>query len=107
MNFIKRADAATLIRNHWLATFTPEQLLAKHEPRWERLRNYELKDLLVEALGGEWCIAEWCPFNGRFCELGEHVPPPHPPMSDEQPHPPQTDVPWNEYTGPLYEAART
>ena len=70
---------------------------------------FQAADALLSAdsanLFGEWCIAEWCPFNGRYCKLGEHVPTPHPPMSDEQPRPPQTDVPWNEYAGPLVDPA--
>lgn len=39
------------------------------DPRqsWSRLRNYEIESRLHSALGGEWVITEWCPFDGYFC----------------------------------------
>lgn len=47
--------------------------------------------------GGEWCITDWCPFNGRFCKLRDFVPYPHPPLADDPPRPPETAVPWREW----------
>lgn len=75
MNLISRADAAKKIRDHWLSTYTREQLLAEHEPDWDRLRNYELEQMLEEAFGGDWCINEWCPFNDVYCRWFDHAPP--------------------------------
>lgn len=71
---LTRAEAAERIRNHWLSTRTPEQLLAMHEPNWDRLRNYELEGILEKELGGEWVIGEWCPFNGIHCNWLDHCP---------------------------------
>src|ERR1700749_3472998 len=56
VNLISRADAANKIRQHWLDTYTKEQLLATYEPEWERLRNYEFEDRLTKTFGDEWCI---------------------------------------------------
>lgn len=69
--------------------------------RYWRLRNYELEHDLKLRFGGEWCISEWCPFNGRFCQLQEHVEPPHPPLRGVPPQPPETDIPWRVYGGAL------
>lgn len=74
MNLISRADAAAKLRTHWLESYTREQLLAAHEPDWERLRNYEYEGDLRKAFGGDWCISEWCPFNGIYCAWSEHAP---------------------------------
>ncbi len=86
--FISRADAVKRLR------YTSD---SRH---W-RLRNYELEHNLELAFGGKWCISEWCPFNGRFCQLQDFVKPPHPPMSGEPRHPPETDIPWRIYSGDL------
>ena len=74
MNLISRADASKKIREHWLTTLTPEQLLAQHEPSWDRLRNYELEGDLRETFGGEWCINEWCPFDDVYCRWVNEAP---------------------------------
>ena len=74
MNLISRADAAKKLRQHWLDTYTKEQLLAASEPTWDRLRNYEYEGDLAKTFGGEWCISEWCPFNGIYCTWCEHAP---------------------------------
>lgn len=66
VNYIKRAEVGPKLVEHWLATKTPRELLAMHEPDWERLRNYEMEERLVKAFGGAWCVEEYCPFNGRF-----------------------------------------
>lgn len=63
----------------------------------DRYRNYELEERLEAEYDGQWVISEWCPFDGRFCKLADFVPRPHPPMVDEPPRPPDTDVPWNEF----------
>lgn len=67
---ITRAAAEALLRKHWCATLTPEQLLARNEPEWDRLRNYEYEHKLEEAFGGDWTIDEICPFNGVHCKWG-------------------------------------
>lgn len=106
MYFIKREAAAKLIVCIWLKTLTRLQLLATCEPRWERLRNYEYEEILT-ALGGDWCISEWCPFDGRHCKLQLYVPYPHPPMKREPVDPPRVNEPWNDYTGPEYPEVAT
>jgi hypothetical protein len=74
----------------------------------ERLRNYEIEHELDDQYDGKWIVSEWCPFNGRFCNLGKFVPPPHPPMRDEEPKPPATAIPWNEFdVTKIPEAARS
>lgn len=74
MNLISREEAAAKVRKNWLGSRTREQLLAMSEPRWERLRNYELERLLEEEFGGEWCINEWCPFDSVYCRWFDHAP---------------------------------
>lgn len=44
------------------------------EPRWDALRNYELERMMEYHFGGEWVIAEWCPFDGIFCRYKEVAP---------------------------------
>jgi hypothetical protein len=73
-SLISRTDAAAKIRQHWLDTYTKEQLLQAHEPDWERLRNYEFEGELRKTFGGDWVISEWCPFNGVYCAWCEHAP---------------------------------
>jgi hypothetical protein len=74
VHLISRIDAAKKIRQHWLDTYSKEQLLTAHEPNWERLRNYEFESDLAKAFGGEWCISEWCPFDGVYCSWKDHAP---------------------------------
>lgn len=77
MKFVKRADARVLLRQHWLSTKTPEQLLDICAPSardWERMRNYEIEDELEREIGGEWVVSEWCPFNGVYCAWKDHCP---------------------------------
>lgn len=40
----------------------------------DRVRNYELEHDLSSKLGGEWVVAEWCPFNGLFCQWISYAP---------------------------------
>lgn len=67
-----------------------------------RMRNYEIEDALrANGHGDQVCISEWCPYDGRFCTLRDHVAPPHPPCTYESP-PYQDDsigVPWNVFGG--------
>jgi hypothetical protein len=51
VHLISRIDAAKKIRQHWLDTYSKEQLLTAHEPNWERLRNYEFESDLAKAFG--------------------------------------------------------
>ena len=74
MNLISRADAGQKIRQHWLGTYTRERLLATTEPEWERMHNYEIEGLLEETFGDEWCINEWCPFDGVFSRWRDLAP---------------------------------
>ena len=74
VNFISREGAREKVRNHWLDTLSKEQLLAKYEPYWDRLRNYELEYELCKCFGGEWAINELCPFDGRYCSWGYYAP---------------------------------
>jgi hypothetical protein len=81
---ISRKDAATKIRTHWLENLSREELLAAHEPTWDRMRNYEIETLLDrtfeaadyenEDFEGRWVISEWCPFNGVHCAWVKHCP---------------------------------
>jgi hypothetical protein len=89
VRFISRADAAkklqALNENLW----------------WDRLRNYEYEERLHEAFGGDWCISEWCPFDGRWCTLRDFLPPPWPPMVGEESSDPNVGVPWRNFDGSL------
>jgi hypothetical protein len=98
--FMTRAEARDALRAYWLQTRTREELLEMSEPTWERRRNYEFEDDLREAFGTDHVIAEWCPFNGRFCALRDYVEAPHPPMVDE-PERPGVGVPWRTFDGSL------
>lgn len=78
MALISRKDAANRIRTHWLEKLTREELLAAHEPTWDRMRNYEIEMLLGKTFGetddDSWVISEWCPFNGVHCSWVRHCP---------------------------------
>lgn len=65
--------------------------------RFDRWRNYEIEDALEQRLGGSWCVTDWCPFNGRYCKVAHYVPLPHPPLKGQEPHAPETAIPWNEW----------
>jgi hypothetical protein len=97
MNFISRADAGAKWRAMMIAGNARHARLNPNAYDWTRLRNYEMEMDLAEEFGGEWCVTDWCPFNGRFCKVHDYIPWPHPPMSDEGQHPPHTQIPWREW----------
>ncbi len=72
------------VRSHILETYTREQLLGAYDPAevWDRLRNYEMEERLEDHFGGAWCIAEWCPFNGKYCKWDDYA---SVPQSGEEP----------------------
>ncbi len=74
VNLIKRDEVSRKVVQHWLDTLTPEELLRKRVPSWERMRNYEMEHELEEVFGGAWVVSEWCPFNGVYCEWVDHCP---------------------------------
>lgn len=76
--------------------------------RFDHWRNYEIEQRLhTHVPNGEgWCINEWCPFNGRFCALARYVPYPHPPLKGEDPHLPETAIPWNSWQPGMTETLR-
>jgi len=107
MNFITRKGAADKIKKRLFGNIGPGSL-----QRFGRLydmtrrRNYELEAELNRLFGGDWCIAEWCPYNGRFCTMADFVEPPHPPLRGVTPDGKQTDIPWREFDGRLTDTYR-
>lgn len=73
MNFISRNEAREKLLGHWVSTRSSRQLLMMREPNWGVLRNYEYEVMLGKYFAGEWCITDWCPFNGRHCRQTEDV----------------------------------
>lgn len=79
-------------------------LVLLYGDRWAertRMRNYEIEGYLRDQYGGQVCISEWCPYDGRFCTLRDHIAAPHPPCSYESPpyHSATVGVPWNVFGG--------
>jgi len=62
----------------------------------DTLRNYEIEEGLHEITGDEWIVTDWCPFDGRFCNIDDFVPYPHPPVRGHRPSD-ETGVPWRSW----------
>jgi hypothetical protein len=102
MNFITRKGATEKLRQAMLGPNPSEW--TRRQVAWtdmSRRRNYELEEDLEETFGGEWCIAEWCPFNGRFCKVADFIEFPHPPLRGVKPEPPEEGIPWRNFDGRL------
>lgn len=71
-----RAQARRTILAKWKRVIAQARRvrLPFHLPDWDRLRNYEIEDLLARVLGGAWCVSEWCPYDSIFCLWNKHAP---------------------------------
>lgn len=107
MNFVTRADAFKMLRDAYKSHC--DCCVNKHafdnveNSVW---RNYEIERKLEITFGGKWCVTDWCPCNGRFCQVADYVPYPHPPAWNRNPEPPETNVPWNDWQPHMTEKLR-
>jgi hypothetical protein len=70
IKFIMRKDVEARLMAKWAdaIAFARKAGLPFRIPDWERLRNYELEELMRDHFGDDdWVVCEWCPFNWIYC----------------------------------------
>lgn len=107
MNFVSREKAFELLRDAYESHC--DCCVNKHafdnieNSVW---RNYEIERKLEAVFGMDWCVTDWCPFNGRFCKVADYVPYPHPSGVNEPCKPPEVASVFNVWQPTMTEKLR-